>query len=58
MDFNAFLKDLEKLDRINADLKRLEDPEYIAKKAEEVFSDFDGEKAVSEIMASVAAILA
>lgn len=58
MDFKAFLKDIEKLDQINADLKRLEDPEYIAKRTEEVFSDFDGEKAVTEIMASVAAMLA
>ena len=55
MDFKAFLRDLAELDRLNQELERLRnDPEYIARKAQEVFGDTnyaqDTIKAIEQII--------
>jgi len=55
MDFQAFLRDLAELDRLNRELDRLKnDQEYIARKTREVFGDTDY---TSDVMKAVEQII-
>ena len=39
MDFEAFVRDIAALDRVNRELEQVKDPEYIKQKTDEVFGD-------------------
>lgn len=39
MDFEAFMRDIAALDRVNRELEQVKDPEYIKQKTNEVFGN-------------------